>query len=261
MDPNGRFFAMNPSTVLSTLLEQSGRIDELRELAAAGDWFAANRVEWYDRKADLRNRAQAGDESAAIELAFLLKDDMPADAAAMLTSAADAGNVDATRFLADLLTDLGDVDQLRSRAERGDSAAAAALANLQRQQEDRQREEEGRRLASQLAAEGCVDKLRAHVDAHPNDLVSATYLDDLLYHNADVEGLRALGDAETYGTSNLINLLVRQGRIEEVIDEVHAGNKWAKTAWANWLRATGQHPLADRLDRYGILPDGTIAES
>jgi hypothetical protein len=115
------------------------------------------------------------------------------------------------------------------------------------------------RISQQLGDEGRVTELHAHVEANPGDLVGQMFLEHLLHQRPDVEGLRAW-DEDSYGSSRLIALLVEQGRIDEVIDEMHAGNKNALEGWAQWLAANGHEDRAQQLRRYGTRPDGTLAE-
>ena len=86
------------------------------------------------------------------------------------------------------------------------------------------------RLASLLAESGDLDGLRARADA--GDGRAASRLADLLAGRGDLDGLRALADAgdEDVG-SKLAYLLIKQDRGEE----------------------------AERLRRFGLNPDGSIA--
>jgi hypothetical protein len=108
---------------LRDLLIQHNRIDDLGELADAGDWQAAERL--IDllvkdgRIEDLRLRAER-DWMARRRLAELLaRDGRVGD----LRERADAGDSAAAQKLAELLARDGRVDDLRERADAGDSGS------------------------------------------------------------------------------------------------------------------------------------------
>ena len=90
------------------------------------------------------------------------------------------------------------------------------------------------RLAELLAERGDLDGLRARADA--GDRAAAVRLAGLLAERGDLDGLRARADAgdadaDLRLAGLLADLLVRQGRTEE----------------------------AERLRRFGLNPDGSIA--
>jgi hypothetical protein len=88
------------------------------------------------------------------------------------------------------------------------------------------------RLAELLAERGDVDGLQALADA--GDVFAPLQLAKLLAERGDMDGLRAQADAGTEGTAwPLYGLLVKQGRPEE----------------------------AERLRRFGLNPDGSIAST
>ena len=89
------------------------------------------------------------------------------------------------------------------------------------------------RLAGLLAGRGDLDEavqiLRARADA--DDLLHLLWLIDLLAERGDLDGLRARADAGDGRAAELANVLIKQGRGEE----------------------------AERLRRFGLNPDGSIA--
>ena len=169
--------------------------------------------------------------------------------------------------LAGLLAERGDLDELRARADAGDErrrrAAGRAAGRARRpgraaRPGRRRRRAAARRLAELLAERGDLDELRARADAGDGD--AAGRLAGLLAERGDLDELRARADAG---------------------DEAAAGG-WP-TCWpsaATWTScapgptpATGTPPeqLADlltkqgrgeeaeRLRRFGLNPDGSIA--
>ena len=88
-------------------------------------------------------------------------------------------------------------------------------------------------LADLLARRGDLDGLRDRADA--GDEMATLRLADLLAERGDLDGLRALADAggELFAVRPLVDLLIKQGRGEE----------------------------AERLHRFGLNPDGSIARA
>jgi tetratricopeptide (TPR) repeat protein len=101
----------------------------------------------HGRIEELRARADAGDQSAIIQLAELAaargRDD---EALELLSVGADAGGQDAAERRANLLADQGRVDELRAHADAGDLYAAERLVRL-------------------LADQDRLDEIRLEVDA------------------------------------------------------------------------------------------------
>ena len=79
--------------------------------------------------------------------------------------AADAGDREAARQLAELLVQRGDLDELRTRAEAGDEEAVERDLDEQRALEDAYYEEAAQQLAELLAECSDLDGLRARADA------------------------------------------------------------------------------------------------
>ena len=208
-------------------------LDGLRTRADAGDWYAAgtlagllaahgdlDQAEWVLRaqaeeaaarqlagllaahddldqtEQILRDRADVGDETAALQLAWLLA--VPGDQN-RLRALADAGDGNAAIRLAGRLAAHGDLDEaeqiLRGLTDTGDGNAARALARL-------------------LTERGDLDGLRTLADA--GDGYAAWALARLLTERGDLDGLRALTDAgDGNAASQLPGLLMKQGRYEE----------------------------------------------
>jgi len=137
--------------------------------------------------------------------------------------AADAGDEDAARWLAELLIRRGDLDGLHARADAGDEAAA-------------------RRLAELLTWRGDMDGLRARADA--GDGYAARELAQLLFVRGDLDGVvqilrarAAAGDRYTAArvAELLAELLARRGHLGEAVQImrpwVDAGDEDA----ARWL--------------------------
>ncbi|MEU0555430.1 hypothetical protein [Dactylosporangium sp. NPDC006015] len=122
---------------LAGVLLRSGRVQEALDLlrqhldATPDDRVAAARhahiATLARRVGELRTAAEAGDAEAGRRLAELCADGGVADA---LRARADAGSLLAEEDLAALLADRGAVDELRSRADSGKQPAADALAEL-----------------------------------------------------------------------------------------------------------------------------------
>ena len=173
---------------------------------------------WLERGdlEELRARADAGDEVAAVRLAGLLAERGDLDEAAQILRApADAGDEIAAVRLAGLLAERGDLDGLRAPADAGDEIAAVRLAGL-------------------LAERGDLDEAARSCAPRPTRATRTppVRLAELLAERGDLDGLRARADADDWrAASRLVDLLRRQGRGEE----------------------------AERLRRYGLNPDGSIA--
>jgi TIR domain len=232
---------------LAALLAERGDLDGLRARADSGHGYAAARLAGLlAERGDLdgavqilRALADAGDESAAVQLVGLLAERGDLDGAVQILRArADAGNKSAASRLADLLAERGDLDGLRALADAGHWHAASWLALLLAERGDldglRARADAGdksaaSRLAALLAERGDLDELGARADA--GDEFAASRLAALLAERGDLDGLRALADAGYGDARRLASLLMQQGHREE----------------------------ADRLRRFGLKPDGSIA--
>ena len=234
---------------LGRLLAERGDLDGLR--ARADAWPEASHL--ADLLADrgdldgamqiLRARADAGNELAAWRQAELLAEYGDLDGAMQILRAqADAGDWIAAWRLDRLLAERGDLEKLRARADAGDESAARLLAELwgrlRTKHDDleylRAWADAGHEYAAQRLDEKLIgrdlEELRARADA--GDQFAASLLSRLLYpQSRDLEEARALAYAGNGNGRHMAELLIQQGRAEE----------------------------AERLRRFGLNPDGSIA--
>ena len=237
---------------LARVLGARGDVDGLRDRADAGDEWAASRLaRVLAERGDvdgLRDRADAGDGAAARELAGLLAERGDLDGAVQILRArADAGDGTAARELARLLAERGDLDGamqiLRPRADAGDEWAASQLARV---------------LARQGDLDGAVQILRPRADA--GDGTAARELARLLAERGDLEGLRTRADAgDEHAARELAGLLAERGDLDELRARVADGNEAAAGLLADLLIKRGRGKEAERLRRFGLNPDGSIA--
>jgi predicted negative regulator of RcsB-dependent stress response len=208
-----------PSMRLARLLYERDQVDELRKRADAGDTYAAIAladVLFEQGQVDeLRNRVNAGDGYAAGALAWdLASKGHIDDAIAVMRPHAATGRSDHTSRFADLLVAYDRVDELRQRAEAGDSHAAS-------------------RLARRLVKQGNVDDAIAVLRQHTGDWSSAHDLARLLAKHDRVDELRQLTEAgDTTAGLLLVDLLADKGEIDEVQAEVFAGTPGAASRMA-----------------------------
>ncbi len=153
--------------------------------------------------------AEAGDGDVARRLADLLARRGDLDEAVEVLRAqadADTGDWEAASRLADLLARRGDLEGLRARADAGDRDARGQLADL-------------------LAKRGDLDELRARADA--GDVDAARRLADLLARRGDLDGelevLRAPAEGgDEYAARRLADLLARRGDLDGMVEVLRA---------------------------------------
>lgn len=223
---------------LNGLLAERGRVGELRRRADAGDEYAAK---WLVDQGRAEERRRQPEDRIAVEL--LIEQDQIEEAIRLLRQSADAGDVSAAIQLSGLLVEQGGLAELRQRADAGDMFAAARLTGLLVEQglveELRQRADAGDasaavRLADLLVEQGLVEELRRRTDA--GDSFAAIGLADLLVAQGRVEELRDRVDAgDSSAASRLADLLVAQGRLDELRQRVDAGDVSAAGPLARWL--------------------------
>jgi hypothetical protein len=245
----------------------------------------------------LRARHAAGDRNAAWRLA-ILRLSRPAQAGAddqdatrqlaELRARADAGNGNAASHLARLLAERGDLDELaellaergdldqaeqiwRARADAGDildtTIAAGRLAELLlflvdivvlRGSADAGNGNAASHLARLLARRGDLDELRARADAGNRD--ADAELARLLARRGDLDELRARADAGNGNAdAELARLLAERGDLDELRARINAGNGNAAFRLGDLLIKKGRGEEAERLRRFGLNPDGSIA--
>jgi thioredoxin-like negative regulator of GroEL len=278
---------------LAGLLAERGNLDEaaqiLRTLADVGDAYAAmqlagllaRRGDLDEAEEILRALADVGDAGAARNLAGLLarRGDLD-EAVQILRPLADAGDVGGAMLLAGLLARHGDLDELRARADAGDVYAARNLAGLLHERGDLDAAAEILRaladagdaytaaelLAERGDADGAVQILRPLADA--GDMYAAQNLARLLARRRGLEELRARSDVGDWAAAaTLADLLADRGDLDQAEQilrtRADAGDTGAARNLAGRLAALlaqrGQGEEAERLRRFGLNPDGSIA--
>ncbi len=188
-----------------------------------------------------RRAADAGDGAAALRLAGRLAERGDLDEAAQLLRDLDgAGDPWAAQELAGLLAKRGDLDELRAWADAGDGWAVEELAG-------------------RLAERGDLDELRARADA--GDWWAASRLADLLAERGDLDELRARADADDFAAASLrlADLLAERGDLDGLRARADAGDFAASLRLPDLLIKQGRGEEAERLRRFGLNPDGSIA--
>jgi tetratricopeptide (TPR) repeat protein len=268
---------------LADVLADQGAVDELRRRADAGDESASYRLAetllGQNRVDEVRARAAAGDRCATWRLAQHLErlgrwDDAvamwrswpdAADAAQFLTrallkqgrvdEAVEAAGADTdSRELTYLLDKYDRVDELRVRAERGDTFAALTLAKDLR--EDGRPDEaldvltlagDGSAAAylraELLREQGNIDE--SHALAHQGEEWAERELVDLLRERGLVAKLRTLANAGSRSAQfGLVHVLTEQGDLDGL-------REWADTGDSEAAKHVIDL-LADRADTAGL---------
>jgi hypothetical protein len=103
--------------------------------------------------------------------------------------------------------------------------------------------------------------LRARADA--GDQHAAWQLVDLLEKRGDLDGLRTRADAgDQHAAWQLVDLLEKRGDLDGLRARADAGDQHAERLpdlLADLLMKTGRSEEAERLRRFGLNPDGSIA--
>jgi hypothetical protein len=164
-----------------------------------------------------------------------------------LRAEAGAGDRWAARMLADLLAERGDIDEalqvLRAAVATGDPHAAEQLARL---------------LAERGDLDGAAQVLLARADA--GDELAAGQLARLLAERGDLDGLRARADVgDQAAAARLADLLAEHGDLDGLRARAAAGDQAAARLLAEGLTKQGREEDAERLQRFGLAPDGSIA--
>lgn len=207
-------------------LAQDDRVDELRQLAAAGDQHARRQLaSWLsdrawggtspdqDKMAEaievIRPVADAGDDVAELWLVRWLVD---CDRVEELRQRADGGGYYAVRELPRLLAEHDMVDELRQRADRGDDHALYALA-------------------SRLAALNMCEELRELIDAADADR-QPMILQAAGSGASGIDVLRMVADLGNNSARRwLVRCLAREGRLDEIRERADSGDDYAR----QWL--------------------------
>jgi tetratricopeptide (TPR) repeat protein len=186
---------------------------------------------------ELRQRAEAGDEVAAVCLA---RQGQVEEAIVFLRQRADAGSRGAPRRLADLLAELGRVEEaiavLGEHAAAGNGFVSERLVDL---------------LVEEGRVEEAIDFLRPHADA--GQWLDAVRLVGLLAKQGQVEELQQRADAgDSIARIALAHLLETQGRIEEAVALLRSHADAGDVTTADWLaRMLAKHGRMQ--DAIGVL--------
>jgi hypothetical protein len=112
-------------------------------------------------------------------------------------------------------------------------------------------------LVGLLADRGDVDGLRVLADAGNES--AAEQLAGLLAQHSDLDGLRARADADDrFAARSLAGLLADRDDLDGLRVLADAGHGWAGPL-ADLLIKQGRGEEAERLRRFGLNPDGSIA--
>jgi tetratricopeptide (TPR) repeat protein len=240
---------------LSDLVAKQGRVDEaiglLRPGVEAGD--EATEIDLvgllaeHGRIDELRHRADDGDEMAASWVTFLLSRQGRFDEAIIvLRQRVDGGDGDAVGWLADLLIRQGRFDEATTVLRQRVNAGDEYAAGW---------------LAYLPAAQGHADEaitqLSQRLDA--GNRHAAGWLFDLLVEQGRVEELRQRSEAgDRHATSGLTRLLVTQGRFDEAIavqrQRLDAGDERATSWLAELLAKQGRFDEAITVLRQHLEP-------
>lgn len=129
------------------------------------------------------------------------------EAETLYRQAADAGDLEAARGLADLLVEQGQVEELTMRANAGDIYAA-------------------HRLAQRLVKQERVEELTTRADT--GDQIAAAFRANLLAAQGRLEELTRYADTDdVYAAVTLAHLLVKQGRVKELVTRADHGDSIA----------------------------------
>ena len=85
---------------------------------------------------------------------------------------------------------------------------------------------------------------------------------DLLAERGNLDELRARADAGDWlAAGQLVDLLVKRGNLDELRARVDVGDGIAARRLAGLLADQGRGEEAERLRRFGLDPDGSIARA
>ena len=275
---------------LAEFLARQGDLAKLRARADTGDeWAIGQLVELLEKRGDLdgveqvlRARADAGDELVAGRLAELLEERGDLDGAEqVLRVLADGGDVLAAGRLADLLEERGDLDGaeqvLRAWADADATSVGWQLIELLEKRGDLDGAEQvlrawadaaypyaAGRLAELLAQRGDLAGLRARADA--GDRWATGRLAVMLAQRGEFEALRAWADTgDGLAARRLAEVLEVRGALDAAEQVLRAladtGNEFNARQLANVVMKQGRGEEAERLRKFGLNPDGSIASA
>jgi hypothetical protein len=231
--------------------EIHGLLAPIRERAETGNIVARARlIDLMLRHGELdavRERAVAADTIAAFLLAdFLVEDGQLEAAIAYLQERTNAGHAACALKLDDLLTSHGRREDLQDRAASGDTFAQLLLTDpLVRPETCMEHTLERAR-----AATGQLQDLLARLDAATRKPTESEQVDELR---------RAVDAGEEHADMRLADLLAKLGRVDDLRVMVDAGELWAADQLVATMRQQGRNEEADRLERFGLDDDGSIA--
>lgn len=235
--------------LLADVLADRGEITRLREFAAGEGWGADKLVKVLASRGDLAAlRAFVSvdtDGTAKQRFNSILVNRGALDE---LAARVRQGDSDATRKLAHVLADRGDVDGalrvLRERGEAGRRRVASVHDELVvdldelRAQADEGNGTAASRLASALIRRGDFDQLRARADA--GDRSAVHQLVDALVDRAELDELRSLADGgDRYAAGKFAGVLVYRGRVVELTVRADSGDKAAADRLLDLLQRRG----------------------
>jgi len=195
-----------------------------------------------------RHAANAGDERAAWGLAGLLARRGDLDQAEqVLRTRADVGDQHAAEELARALARRGDLRGLGARADADDWDTAEPLA---RPLAKRGGKHSAWRQVWDMVQGGNTDELYALANA------------GLPAERDDLDDLRARADTgDLDAAMQLAELLVERGDLDELRARVRIGDRFAALCLPWALTRQGRDEEAQRLRRFGLNPDGSIARA
>ncbi|MET7697583.1 hypothetical protein [Streptomyces sp. NPDC005485] len=239
-DAGDSIFARRLASLLFEQGNQGEAIDILRARADVGDGLAAAELaKLHAKQGDteaLRARADAGDRAAADQLDHLLAEQSDlSEAIVKLRARADAGDTYAIGLLPELLIRHGDIDEAIQLLRAHDRVArnVSGLAWL---------------LAEKGDTEMAIHLLRTFEDSP----LAAHRLAQLLVEenriDEAIDTLTTHADAgDSLAADDLVKLLAREGNIDRLYDEVHAGTHGADQELISFLAARGEPECAERL--------------
>jgi hypothetical protein len=181
-------------------LAQNDQVDELRQLAAAGDQHAGRQLASW-----LSDRGWCGDPWS--------DQGKMAEAIEVIRQVADAGDDVAEMWLARWLADCDGLDELRQRADSGGYYAV-------------------RELARRLAALNMHEQLRELVDAADADRQPMILQSAGSAASAGIDVLRMVADrGNNNARRRLVRRLAREGRVDELRERAENGDDYAR----QWL--------------------------
>lgn len=230
--------------LLQDHLAQARDAHHVRARAAHGDPGAVSRLagvlaaQGRTDEAITLLAAHAGDANLARQLANLLAKDGRID---QLRAAADGGSRDASWHLARMLAEQGREEELRSRADDGDQLAAQGLARVLAEQgrveeavavinsiPPSPEDHPAYGLAHVLAKNGHVDAALAILRSRGDQRRQVDLLARHRRADEAISLLRARADAgDEYASRQLADLLVEQGRMEELRARAEQGDPHA----------------------------------